>query len=153
MSRMKMLVAVVGVAATGFVHGATYTNEVAAGVTQTFSQWEAEKGITIVAGDTIVKKGAGILNPVRAGMVSRAKDYAFSSQNGDKPLPDAPFAGSVPGGGVCVAWVAAGEGGVRWTRAKMICELVDVANGLDARCPPRGVRCPVESPLACGNRA
>ena len=61
MNRMKMLAAVVGVAATGFVHGATYTNEVAAGVTQTFSQWEAEKGITIVAGDTIVKKGAGIL--------------------------------------------------------------------------------------------
>ena len=38
------------------------------------------------------------LNPVRAGMVSRAKDYDFSSQNGDKPLPDVPFAGSVPDG-------------------------------------------------------
>ena len=36
------------------------------------------------------------LNPVRAGMMNRAKDYAFSSQNGDRPLPDAPFEGSVP---------------------------------------------------------
>lgn len=61
MNRMTMLAAVVGVAATGFVHGATYTNEVAAGVTQTFSQMEENLGITIKEGDTIVKKGAGIL--------------------------------------------------------------------------------------------
>ena len=36
------------------------------------------------------------LNPVRAGMVGRAKDYAFSSRDGDGSLPGMPPAGSVP---------------------------------------------------------
>ena len=61
MNRMKMLAVVAGVVATGFVHGATYTNEVAAGVTKTFSDMETDLGITISAGDTIVKKGPGVL--------------------------------------------------------------------------------------------
>ena len=36
------------------------------------------------------------LNPVRAGMVSRAKDYAYSSANEPKPGETGGFAGSVP---------------------------------------------------------
>lgn len=56
--RCKVAVAVFGIGLAGVAAGATYMNEVAAGVTQTFSQWETEKGITIVAGDTM---GAVIL--------------------------------------------------------------------------------------------
>ena len=61
MNWLKMLAAVVGVVAMGFAHGATYTNEVAAGVTQTFAQMESALGITLAADDTIVKKGPGTL--------------------------------------------------------------------------------------------
>jgi len=40
------------------------------------------------------------LNPVRAGLVRHAEDYAYSSRNGAQPLQNATFAGSVPRGGV-----------------------------------------------------
>ena len=43
------------------------------------------------------------LNPVRAGMVSQAKNYAYSSANEPKPSEIGDFAGCVPFGGVCVA--------------------------------------------------
>jgi len=39
------------------------------------------------------------LNPVRAGLVGRAEDYAYSSRNSAKPLQNATFAGTVPRGG------------------------------------------------------
>ena len=51
--------AVAGAANVGL--GATYTNEVAQGVTQTFAQMETALGIKLAADDTIVKKGPGIL--------------------------------------------------------------------------------------------
>ena len=44
-----------------------------------------------------------VLNPVRAGMVTQAKSYAYSSANEPKPNEINAFAGCVPGGGVCVA--------------------------------------------------
>ena len=46
------------------------------------------------------------LNPVRAGIVTQAKDYAYSSSNSSRPNVFWPAAGSVPGGGGC-----GGEGG------------------------------------------
>lgn len=53
---------------------------------------------------TLVEDGAYLatcvryveLNPVRAGMVRHAKDYAWSSANGEKDAIDGVFAGTVP---------------------------------------------------------
>ena len=52
------------------------------------------------------------LNPVRAGMASQARNYAYSSANEPKPNEINGFAGSVPSGGVCVARVE--KGGVKF---------------------------------------
>lgn len=48
------------------------------------------------------------LDPVRAGMVSQARNYAYSSANESKPNEINGSAGCVPGGGICVAWVEKG---------------------------------------------
>ena len=57
------------------------------------------------------------LNPVRAGMVRHAKDYAYSSANDAKPCNDSGSAGSVPDGWLMARVAQVGDGKIFGSRA------------------------------------